>query len=289
MSQQRLRPAQYAIGLAGLAGIAAVAAFYWVFSGAKLEYVELDRPPGFRAVHFGGSSSNTGAFGNALVGISVPGAQQELDKTPLNLCQALLADPRSPAAGPTDAAVTIVEFTDYRCPYCRTLTRILAEVRREADIRIVYKEWPILSEASHLAARAALAAAGQGQYAQLHERLMGSSFALTKAYIRELAEGLGVDADRLEADMSSDRVAEALNDNNRLAEQLGLLGTPALIVGRTIVQGAVTKAQLLQVIDNEAAEPQACPSPATPSNATGHAARRLTLAPVTVALATAAV
>lgn len=264
MNRPALRPTQVAIGVAGLAGIVAVAVLYWMFGAHKLDYVDLDRPAGFRAVLLDGASSTGDAFGDVLSGITVPGTQADVDLEPLNLCDALLRDPRSPAEGPNDAAVTIIEFTDYRCPYCRVLTQILSEVRREADVRIVYKDWPILGEPSHLAARAALGAASQGRYLKLHEKLMETRLTPTPAYVRDMAEGLGLDVDRLETDMSSDRVAAALRDNGRLARQLGLSGTPVLIVGRTIVEGAVTKTQLLQLIANETAETGPCQSPVTP-------------------------
>ena len=240
------------------AAVAVLAAFSWFSRSGQLEFVELDRPAGFRALLLEGGSSTSDPLGGMLNGISAPAEPDAADFRSFDLCDALLRDERSPAAGPRGAAVTVVEFTDYRCPYCRTLTGILSELRDEVGVRVVYKEWPILGEPSRLAARAALAAAGQGRYVELHEKLMASRLTPTDAYVRDIAAALGLDVERLRADMSGELIAGALRDNARLAARLGLSGTPALVVGRTIVLGAVTKSQLLSLIAEESAADQVC-------------------------------
>ena len=258
------RNANMLVMCAVTAAVTVLAAVSWVSSSDQLEFVELERPEGFRALLLEGGSSTADPLSGILDGIAVPAGPDASEPQTFDLCDALMRDERSPAAGPRDAAVTVIEFTDYRCPYCRTLTGILSELREETGIRLVYKEWPILGEPSRLAARAALAADGQGLYVELHEKLMASRLTPTDAYIGDVAAALGLDVERLRADMSDDRIADALRDNARLAARLGLSGTPALVVGRTIVQGAVTKSQLQSLIAAESTADRVCQSTLAP-------------------------
>jgi protein-disulfide isomerase len=143
----------------------------------------------------------------------------------------------------------VVQFFDYRCPYCRTLTKLLSEMQER--VRIVYKEWPILGTSSKLAARAALAAAKQDRYFAFHKRLMNSRFIPTAAYIDALAVELGINQAQLLEDMNASDTGDALQRNAVLASELGFSGSPGLVVGRTIVQGAIRQRQLESLIDNE--------------------------------------
>ena len=120
-------------------------------------------------------------------------------------------------------------------------------------MRIVYKEWPILGESSKLAARAALAADKQGKYQEIHTKLMQSGFIPSIGYIEYLAAELDMDWPRLSRDMASDETTLALKRTSTLADKFGFIGTPSLVVGRTIVQGAITRAQLESLIEIEAA------------------------------------
>lgn len=162
---------------------------------------------------------------------------------------ALLDDPDSPVGGNPDGDVTIVEFFDYRCPYCKAvsprLTQLLDEDR---DIRFVYKEWPILGPVSETAARAALAAWKQGLYLEFHERLMAFAGELDEGGIFSTAADIGLDVDRLRRDMASAEIDEALQRNMALAESLGINGTPAFVIGDTLVPGAVELADLKALV-----------------------------------------
>ena len=182
------------------------------------------------------------------------------DKAPdlTQICDALFGDEGSPHKGGSDDALRVVEFFDYKCPYCKTLLDILADIQSDADFRLIYKEWPILGESSQMAARAALAAARQGAYLAFHTKLMQSRFIPTSGYIEDLSGRLGIDHSRLLDDMSSDRTSAQLQRNHALASQLGLVGTPVLIVGRTIVEGAITQKQLERLIAEERALPPIC-------------------------------
>jgi len=154
--------------------------------------------------------------------------------------QDVLFDANDPSAGNPRGATTIVEFYDPRCPYCRQLAPMLTSfVAIDRNIRLVYKDLPILGPASELGSRALLAAARQGSYDALRRALMGSSSAgLTEGSIREAAKKLGLDWPRLQRDMESPAVSKQLSANKQLAQDLGIQGTPTLVIGQKIVEGA---------------------------------------------------
>ncbi len=151
-----------------------------------------------------------------------------------------LYDARDPWAGNRHGATTIVEFYDPRCPYCRQLApQLAAFVAKDGNVRLVYKDLPILGPASELGSRALLAAARQGRYEALPAELMrGSPDDLTAAAIRDDAETLGLDWQRLRHDMDSPAVTRQLAANKQLAADLGVGGTPTLVIGQKIVEGA---------------------------------------------------
>ena len=126
----------------------------------------------------------------------------------------------------------------------------MSQLQKE-KIRIVYKEWPILGESSVLAANASLAADKQGKYLEFHARLMNSRLIPTIAYINEIAVDLGINKSQLLRDMTSEITAHALERTSELASALGLVGTPALVIGRTIVQGEISRRVLERLIDDE--------------------------------------
>ncbi|MEX2409456.1 MAG: DsbA family protein, partial [Rhodovibrionaceae bacterium] len=150
-------------------------------------------------------------------------------------------DPESPVIGNPDGDVVIVEFFDYRCPYCKQVTEPLLEVVKEdGNIRLVMKELPILSAESYLAARAALAAEKQGRYEDFHFALMTEPGTLSEASIFAVAKDLDLDLERLRRDMDSPEVAAALDDVSELADRLGIRGTPAFVIGDEIIPGALS-------------------------------------------------
>jgi protein-disulfide isomerase len=152
----------------------------------------------------------------------------------------VLFNANDPSAGNPRGATTIVEFYDPRCPYCRQLAPVLTSfVAKDGNIRLVYKDLPILGPASELGSRALLAAAQQRGYDALRISFMRSSSGdLTEASIREAAERLGLNWQRLRRDMESPAVAKQLSANKKLAQDLGIEGTPTLIIGQKIVEGA---------------------------------------------------
>ncbi|HEX7549968.1 MAG TPA: DsbA family protein [Candidatus Methylomirabilis sp.] len=151
----------------------------------------------------------------------------------------LTQDPGSPVGGNPQGTVTIVEFFDYQCGYCKGEAVELKKLLQvDPDIRFVYKDLPILGPVSTFAARAALAAQQQGKHEVLHAALMAASERLTEQGVLQIAAQVGLDAARLEKDMADPAVAETLARVARLGEALGIRGTPALIVGMELVPGA---------------------------------------------------
>jgi protein-disulfide isomerase len=161
----------------------------------------------------------------------------------------LLDDPLTPVGGNPDGDVTLVEFFDYRCTYCRRVVSSLRELLDEdGDLRVVFKDMPVLGPDSVRAARAALASRKQDGYVPFHFALMASDD-LSPAGIRAAAKSVGLDPDRLEADMEAPEVNAVLEANYALAQELGIEGTPAFVIGDQLIPGAVEKARLEHLID----------------------------------------
>lgn len=163
----------------------------------------------------------------------------------------VLRDPEIPVAGNINGDITIVEYFDYQCPYCRKLEPELRQVvQDDGKIRLVLKDWPILGPVSVIAARTALASKYQDRFLQVHEALIGVNSKLTEPRIRELLVGAGVDIDRLDRDLAANAKAidVILARNDDQAKAFGFRGTPSFIVGKFRVPGVLTMAQFVQVI-----------------------------------------
>ena len=156
-----------------------------------------------------------------------------------------LVRPGDPAEGNPRGKVTVVEFFDVRCPYCRQMNPAMeALLRHDPDVRLIYKDLPILGPASVLASRALLAAQKQGGYLKLRAALMAAPPDITDATIAAAARKLGLDWKRLRRDMDDPAIARRLDANLALSRRLGIDGTPALIAGHQLVPGAVDRADL---------------------------------------------
>lgn len=158
------------------------------------------------------------------------------------------------AFGPEDAAVTVVEFFDYRCSYCKRSLDWTMELPEEYDgkVRVIFKELPILSPESEKAALAALAAGEQGKYVEMHRELMemDNSTGFDPEDIDAAAERAGVDVAQMREDMDSVRLKKVVADNKSLARKLGVDGTPAFFIGETVVPGA-NQAMVTRLIEDE--------------------------------------
>jgi protein-disulfide isomerase len=152
----------------------------------------------------------------------------------------LFEDRADPIRGNPEGNLTIVEFFDARCGYCKQLhPTVVALLARDRGLRVVLKDLPILGPNSVLASRAMLAAQRQGRHAPLHEALMALRAEPTEAAIRREAERVGLDWARLRRDMDDPAITRRIEANLNLAQALGIDGTPALVIGRTLVPGAV--------------------------------------------------
>jgi len=136
--------------------------------------------------------------------------------------------------------VTLVEFFDYRCPYCKQVEPALdALLKEDGKLRIVYKEFPILGEASVYATHVALAAKKQGKYAEFHRVMMATKGDIGDATVLNVATSVGLDVNKIKADMSAPEIDKLIDANYALADALNIQGTPALIIGDTLIPGAV--------------------------------------------------
>ena len=157
----------------------------------------------------------------------------------------IFRDPAAPVSGNGRGDVTLVEFFDYNCKYCRAVAPTVdAVLGADAGLRLVYKEFPILGAGSEAAARVALAARRQGRYQELHEALMRVEMPVTEAKALQAAAAVGLDLERLRRDMADPAIDRAIARNQALAAALGINGTPGFVIGDQVVPGAVDRATL---------------------------------------------
>ncbi|MGI4939220.1 MAG: DsbA family protein [Janthinobacterium lividum] len=159
----------------------------------------------------------------------------------LRLLAGKLVAPADPIAGNPAATVTLVEFYDTRCPYCRRMMGATEELlRTDPGVRIVFKDLPILGPASQLESRALLAAQRQGGYLRLQAAVMRTSAPSTSDSLRAEAERQGLDGAALLRDMDDPAIKARLDANIALAQQIGIQGTPAMVIGAHLIPGAVS-------------------------------------------------
>jgi protein-disulfide isomerase len=164
----------------------------------------------------------------------------------------------SPVGGNPEGDVTLVEFFDYRCGYCRRVVNSVRQLVEQDDgLRVVFKEFPILGDDSVRAARAALAAERQGLYMPLHFALMAADD-LSMQGIMTVAAGVGLDTERLAQDMASPEIEAEIAANYALANELGIEGTPAFVIDDELVPGAVSQERLASLIDEARANCVTC-------------------------------
>lgn len=162
---------------------------------------------------------------------------------------AIFSHPMSPVSGNPKGDVTLVEFFDYQCGYCkRSLKPMKDLLASDRKLRVVWKEFPILGPVSRFAARAAMAADKQGRYLDFHVAVMGAPAKLTEASVIATAGRLGLDVERLRRDMRDPAIENYLDETIGLARKLGITGTPAFVIGDTVVPGAVGAGHLRKLV-----------------------------------------
>lgn len=161
----------------------------------------------------------------------------------------LLRDPASPISGNLNGDVTVIEFFDYRCGYCKRAASAVTQLQQDdPGVRVVYKDFPILGEASVFGARAALAAREQGKHQAFHEAMLASDNELTQEDVFAIAQRVGLDVKKLESDLHALEWQAAIDRNRALAKLLGISGTPGFVIGGEVYPGALDLARLKALV-----------------------------------------
>ncbi len=165
----------------------------------------------------------------------------------------MLANPGTDVAGPMNADVSIVEYFDYNCPYCKKMAPTFkALLAADPKVAVVYKDWPILGAVSVYAASSALAAGYQGKYLAAHDVLISGPRLAKNEQVDAILQGAGVNLDTLKKDRiaHAKEISAVLVRNDEEAHALNLEGTPGLVVGRQLVGGIAELSYLKQLVDN---------------------------------------
>ena len=160
----------------------------------------------------------------------------------------LLSDPASPVIGNPNGNVTIVEFTDYQCPYCKAAEpRLQALLKEDPNVRLVVKEFPILTKESVTASRAALAAVKQGKYTAFHQAMMEHKGQITVENVFEYAKKVGLNVDQLKKDMNAPEIADQIIENLKLARAMKISVVPGLVVDTKVLSGVSNKTSTAKI------------------------------------------
>lgn len=175
--------------------------------------------------------------------------EQVRSKTLVENASVIFKSPTDPVAGNPEGDVTVIEFMDYNCSWCKKgMTEIAGIIEADKNVKVVFKEFPIFGAGSEFAARAAMAAAKQGKYWELHSALFNHDGPVTQDVTQQLATDLGLDMVKLEADMKGEAISKALGETQALAISMQINGTPAFIVDDKVFPGYVPKEQLIEAI-----------------------------------------
>jgi protein-disulfide isomerase len=153
--------------------------------------------------------------------------------------EAIFNDPDTPIAGNPNGDVTVVEFFDYNCGYCKKALPDITAILKDPNVKVAFKEMPILSPASGMAAKWALAADKQGKYWEFHSKLMETKDNKTEEKLTEIANNIGIDVEQLKKDAADPALDKLLEANQKLARELSVRGTPAFIIGDKIFRGYI--------------------------------------------------
>ena len=165
-------------------------------------------------------------------------------------------NPADPVIGNVNGDVTVVEFFDYRCPYCKQVSDALTTlVKDDPNVKVVYKEFPILGPESLVAAKIALAAHRQGKYEQVHTAFMAHKGSFEEADLLDLAASVGADPAKLAVDMQDPAIQGLLQANDSLAGALGITGTPGFLFGKQLIPGAVSLDDMKKLVNEARAQP----------------------------------
>ena len=201
-----------------------------------------DRPGPTRRMMIGTAGA---AAGLALAPLPVLAQTEHPNPMPEELRKVLERNPALPVLGNPRGDITLTEFFDYNCPYCRTN---MADVQRlitdDPKLRVVFREWPVFGEGSMFAAKAALASLKQGKYWPFHEALMTMKGRAEEATVLRAARQVGLDVDRLRVDMEKREILDQIYETMDLADTMMLTGTPTFIAGHEASFGKLNLADL---------------------------------------------
>ena len=184
-----------------------------------------------------------------LIGVSLFGATAAVpalgqttsgraNPMPEELRKDLERDPTSPVLGNPKGNITLTEFFDYNCPFCRKMVPVVQQlIASDPELRVVFREMPVFGEGSDFAARASLASLDQRKYWQFHTAMLAMKDRAEEASVLRIADKVGLDMDRLRDDMESQRVIDHIGRSLSLADHMGLMGTPTFIAGDEAVFG----------------------------------------------------
>lgn len=182
-------------------------------------------------------------MGSAALGLAaaMPSRAQTAKRPnpmPEELRKALEHDPNAPVIGNTDGDITLTEFFDYNCGYCRQAADTVRQlVEADPGLRVVFRELPFFGEGSEFAARASLASQRQDRYWQFHQALMAMKERAVEGSVTRVARQAGLDMTRLRADMERPEITQHIDGSFELADHMGLTGTPAFIAGDEVIYG----------------------------------------------------
>ena len=177
-------------------------------------------------------------------------AQDRPNPMPADLRRALERDPTAPVLGNPQGDITLTEFFDYNCDYCRSMLPVIQQlVSSDPQLRVVYREWPVFGPGSDFAARASLAALPTGKYWQFHAGLLTMRGRAEEASVMRVARKVGLDEARLRRDMDSEPVERHISMSHLMAEHMGLVGTPTFICGDEAVFGGRTLEEMRALIE----------------------------------------
>ena len=208
---------------------------------SRLTYNDLPGLSPFRDLETTGALSSGAGL---LVGLDAAAAPDPAQEARI---AAVRADPCAALFGQqSDKRLPIAFFSDFNCPNCRVLDAILLDfdAANPGTIRIIRHELPLLGAASTIASQAVLAADRQGGYQAMHDRLMRTRMVTDLSFVIAMAESIGLDGQRLVADMQSPEIATALDSAKAIASVFGFYGTPSTVIGRTVFLGAIPAADV---------------------------------------------
>lgn len=185
------------------------------------------------------------AAGMALTPMPLLAQDAHPNPMPEELRRVLERNPAAPVLGNPQGDVTLTEFFDYNCPFCRTnMTDVQRLIGEDPKLRVVFREWPVFGEGSMFAAKASLASLQQGKYWQFHEALMTMKGRAEEATVLRAARQAGLDVDRLRVDMEKREILDQIYETMDLADTMMLTGTPTFIAGHEASFGKLNLADL---------------------------------------------